>query len=182
MRLDRTWIEQNIPHHGRMCLLDEVMEWDAQHIRCRSGTHRLPDHPLRSQGRLGIACGIEYAAQAMAVHGALAAGAPAHGTSAGGGVIAGAARESRPAGKVGKGRSEVGFLAGLREVRLHVLRLDDIEGDLICEALLVAGDRGSALYEFALWSEAQTQRLLSGRATVVFDAHERLNIGERIKT
>jgi predicted hotdog family 3-hydroxylacyl-ACP dehydratase len=176
MRLDRTWIERNIPHHGRMCLLDEVMEWDAQHIRCRSGTHRLPDHPLRSQGRLGIACGIEYAAQAMAVHGALAAGAPAHG------VIAGAARESRPAGKVGKRRSEVGFLAGLREVRLHVLWLDDIEADLICEALLIAGDHGSALYEFALWSEAQPQRLLSGRAAVVFDAHERLNTGERIKT
>jgi predicted hotdog family 3-hydroxylacyl-ACP dehydratase len=154
MRLDRTWIEQNIPHHGRMCLLDEVIEWSAQHILCRSGTHRSPDHPLRSQGRLGIACGIEYAAQAMAVHGALAA----------------------------KSRSEVGFLAGLREVRLHALRLDDIEADLICEALLVAGDHGSALYEFALWSEAQPQRLLSGRATVVFDAHERVNAGKRIKT
>jgi predicted hotdog family 3-hydroxylacyl-ACP dehydratase len=165
MRLDRTWIERNIPHHGRMCLLDEVIEWDAQHIRCRSGTHRLPDHPLRSQGRLGIACGIEYAAQAMAVHGALASDF-----------------EGRLAGKVGKGRSEVGFLAGLREVRLHVLWLDDIEADLICEALLVAGDHGSALYEFALWSEAQPQRLLNGRAAVVFDGYARLNTGERIKT
>jgi predicted hotdog family 3-hydroxylacyl-ACP dehydratase len=150
MRLDRTWIEGNIPHHGRMCLLDEVVEWDARHIRCRSGTHRLPNHPLRSQGRLGIACGIEYAAQAMAVHGALAAATPA-------GL---------------KARSEVGFLAGLRNVRLHVLRLDDIETDLICEAALVAGDRGSALYEFTLRSEAR--RLLSGRAAVVFDANRRV--------
>jgi predicted hotdog family 3-hydroxylacyl-ACP dehydratase len=148
MRLDRRWIEQNIPHHGRMCLLDEVMEWDAQHIRCRSGTHRLPDHPLRSQGRLGVACGIEYAAQAMAVHGALA----------------------------GAGRSEAGFLAALREVRLHVLRLDDIEGDLYSEARLVAGDQGSALYEFALRSRARP--LLSGRATVVFDALQRLKSNE----
>ena len=161
MRLDRPWIERNIPHHGRMCLLDEVMEWDAQHIRCRSGTHRLPDHPLRSQGRLGIACGIEYAAQAMAVHGALA-----------GGALADAA----------KGRSEVGFLAGLRDVRLHVLRLDDIESDLICDALLVAGDQGSALYEFAIRSEAERQRLLSGRATVVFDANEGFRSSERLKT
>jgi len=152
MRLDRPWIERNIPHHGRMCLLDEVMEWDAQHIRCRSGTHRLPDHPLRARGRLGVACGIEYAAQAMAVHGALAGGALAH---------------------AGKGRSEVGFLAGLRDVRLYVLRLDDVESDLICDALLVAGDQGSALYEFALTSEAQPRRLLSGRATVIFDAGER---------
>jgi predicted hotdog family 3-hydroxylacyl-ACP dehydratase len=160
MRLDRPWIERNIPHHGRMCLLDEVMEWDAQHIRCRSGSHRLPDHPLRSQGRLGVACGIEYAAQAMAVHGALAGGALAD---------------------AGKGRSEVGLLAGLRDVRLHVLRLDDIESDLICDALLVAGDQGSALYEFALTSEAERQRLLSGRATVVFDVNERLKTSVRSK-
>jgi predicted hotdog family 3-hydroxylacyl-ACP dehydratase len=160
MRLDRTWIERNIPHQGSMCLLDEVMEWDAQHIRCRSGTHRLPDHPLRSDGRLSAACGIEYAAQAMAVHGALAGGALAD---------------------AGKGRSEVGLLAGLRDVRLHVLRLDDIESDLICDALLVAGDQGSALYEFALTSEAERQRLLSGRATVVFDVNERLKTSERSK-
>jgi predicted hotdog family 3-hydroxylacyl-ACP dehydratase len=148
MRLDRTWIEKNIPHHGRMCLLDEVIEWDARHIRCRSGTHRLPDHPLSSHGRLGIACGIEYAAQTMAVHGALAGGADT-------------------------ARSEVGFLASLRDVRLQVVRLDDLEADLICEAALVAGDRGSALYEFSLRSEEQ--RLVSGRATVVFDANKRLN-------
>jgi predicted hotdog family 3-hydroxylacyl-ACP dehydratase len=166
MRLDRTWIERNIPHHGRMCLLDEVIEWDAQHIRCRSGTHRLPDHPLRSQGRLGVACGIEYAAQAMAAHGALAGGAlagrPGSGPAAGSGATAAA----------GKSRSEVGFLAGLRNVRVHVLRLDDIKGDLICDARLLAGDHGSALYEFAVRSEAL--RLLSGRATVVFDANERI--------
>jgi predicted hotdog family 3-hydroxylacyl-ACP dehydratase len=169
MRLDRTWIEQNIPHHGRMCLLDEVMEWDAQHVRCRSGSHRLPDHPLRSRGRLGVACGIEYAAQAMAVHGALA-----------GGVLAGTSVGVRT-GAAGKGRSEAGFLAGLRDVRLHVPRLDDIEADLICEALLVAGDHGSALYDFAIRSEARPLRLLSGRATVVFDAGERLN-RERFKS
>jgi predicted hotdog family 3-hydroxylacyl-ACP dehydratase len=164
MRLDRHWIEQNIPHHGRMCLLDEVMEWDAQHIRCCSGTHRLPGHPLRSNGRLGIACGIEYAAQTMAVHGALCGGAP--GGALSGGALAGGtvAIRTRPA---------AGFLAGLRDVRLHVLRLDDIPTDLICDAVLVAGDRSTALYEFALCSESQ--RLLSGRATVVFDANKRVN-------
>src|SRR2546430_15076222 len=73
MPLDRQWIEQHIPHKGRMCLLDEVLSWDAARIRCRSATHRSPDNPLRLHGRLGAACGIEYAAQAMAVHGALVA-------------------------------------------------------------------------------------------------------------
>ena len=147
MQLDRAWIERHIPHHGRMCLLDEVMEWTAHSIRCRTATHRLPDHPLRSQGRLGSAGGIEYAAQAMAVHGALTGGT---------------------------GRPEAGFLAGLRDVRLHVLRLDGIDSDLICDAALVAGDRGTALYEFVLWAEAK--RLVSGRATVVFDADRQLNL------
>ena len=71
MALDRSWIEQHIPHKGRMCLLDEVLNWDATQIRCRSATHRTTDNPLRAHGRLGAVCGIEYAAQAMAVHGAL---------------------------------------------------------------------------------------------------------------
>jgi predicted hotdog family 3-hydroxylacyl-ACP dehydratase len=158
--LDRSWIERNIPHHGRMCLLDEVIEWDAGHIRCRSSTHRRPDHPLRSQNRLGVACGIEYAAQSMAVHGALAGGALAGGAPAGPGA--------------GIIRSEVGFLAGLRDVQLHVARLDDLPADLIADAVLIAGDHGSALYDFALTSEAR--RLLSGRATVVFNANQRVNL------
>jgi predicted hotdog family 3-hydroxylacyl-ACP dehydratase len=160
VRLDRSWIERNIPHHGRMCLLDEVIEWDAGHIRCRSSTHRRPDHPLRSQNRLGVACGIEYAAQSMAVHGALAGGAPVGGAPVGPGA--------------GIIRSEVGFLAGLRDVQLHVARLDDLPADLIADAVLIAGDHGSALYEFALTSEAR--RLLSGRATVVFNANQRVNL------
>jgi predicted hotdog family 3-hydroxylacyl-ACP dehydratase len=129
-----------------MCLLDEVTEWTRERIRCRASSHRSPDNPLRSQGRLGVAGGLEYAAQAMAAHGALTGGAD---------------------------RPRAGFLAGLREVRLHVLRLDDLQSDLTCEAMLLAGDRGSALYEFLLCTEAN--RLVSGRATVVFDANRRWN-------
>ncbi|MGC1522032.1 MAG: hypothetical protein WA803_10880, partial [Steroidobacteraceae bacterium] len=68
-------------------------------------------------------------------------------------------------------RPEVGFLVALRDVRLHVLRLDDCDADLYCEAVLVAGDQGGALYEFALQSGAR--QLLRGRATVVFDAGDR---------
>jgi predicted hotdog family 3-hydroxylacyl-ACP dehydratase len=146
VRLDREWILAHIPHQGRMCLLDEVVEWDAERIRCRSATHRTADHPLRHGGRLGIACGIEYAAQAMALHGALTA------------IAAGAAATDLPA---------AGFLAGLRGVRLHALRLDDIPGDLTCCAALGAADRTTALYEFELL--AGTVCLLSGRATVVMD-------------
>ena len=140
MRLNREWIEAHIPHQGRMCLLDEVDDWSAERIRCRIGGHRAADHTLRSHGRLGISCGIELAAQAMAVHGALIA----------------ESSEGKPAG---------GLLASVRGVRMHVARLDDVQSDLICDAVRIAGDGGTALYEFEL--HAPEGRLMSGRATVV---------------
>jgi predicted hotdog family 3-hydroxylacyl-ACP dehydratase len=146
MLMNRAWIAARIPHQGRMCLLDEVIDYDARGIRCRTGSHRLADNPLRSHGRLGIACGIEYAAQAMALHGALGPGVRAKGGA--------------PA--------RAGLLAGVRGVRACVLRLDDIESDLICEARLVAGDEHTALYEFELRDSGR--KLLGGRASVVLDA------------
>ena len=150
--MNRAWIEEHIPHQGRMCLLDEVVEWNVRHIRCRSATHRALDNPLRSQGRLGIACGIEYAAQAMALHGALSAGAT------------GGAPLDTP---------KVGLLAGVRDVRLWVSRLDDIESDLICEAILVAGDGLAAIYEFTLRDTLRS--LLSGKAAILLNAHGQLS-------
>jgi predicted hotdog family 3-hydroxylacyl-ACP dehydratase len=151
MHLNRAWIEARIPHQGRMCLLDEVLDWNAVQIRCRTATHRAPDNPLRSHGRLSVLCGIEYAAQTMALHGALAGGA----------VHA-----------VGVGLPRVGLLAGIRAVRCSVLRLDDIGADLICEVTHLAGDGLTALYEFALRDRDRT--LLGGRASVVLDAGRHL--------
>ncbi len=145
MRLNRGWIESHIPHSGRMCLLDEVLDWENDRIRTSSGGHRAADHPLRAHGRLGIACGIEIAAQTMAVHGALSAGDSG----------------SRP---------RAGLLAGVRSVRMYAARLDDAQTPVICRATRVAGDESTALYEFDLSSAGST--LMSGRATVVLDATE----------
>ena len=139
-----------------MCLLDEVLEWDAERIRCRSLTHRAADNPLRAHGRLGGACGIEYAAQAMAVHGALLAGA------------------AGPQSAQAPDRPAAGYLVGLRGVRLHVLRLDDVPGELVCSAVRMAGDGGGALYDFDVRSDAVI--LVSGRATVVLDAGGRVKL------
>jgi len=152
-----------------MCLLDEVLDWNAQHIRCRTTTHRAPDNPLRSHGRLGIACGIEYAAQAMALHGALAGGA-ANGAVDG---VVDSAESGAPQTIAGR-PSRVGLLASVRDVRLMVLRLDDIESDLICEVTHLAGDGLTAMYEFAL--RDRDRSLLSGRASVILDAGGRLRI------
>jgi predicted hotdog family 3-hydroxylacyl-ACP dehydratase len=155
-KMDRAWIEAHIPHQGSMCLLEEVVSWDSRHLRCRTGSHRSAANPLSSHGRLGIACGIEYVVQAMAVHGAIAGAAPAAAAHAGN----------------SSAKAEVGFLAGLRDVRMHAAWLDDIDSDLICEVRHIAGDASTALYSFNL--SADQRCLLEGRATVVLDAGGRL--------
>ncbi len=141
MIVDRAWIAARIPHSGTMCLLDGVLEWDAGHIRCEATSHRASDNPLRSNGCLHAACGIEYAAQAMAVHGALC-------NSDG-------------------GRPRAGFLASVRSVELTVDRLDDIAASLDVAAERLGGDGSSVLYGFVVSSAGR--RLLAGRAAVILD-------------
>jgi predicted hotdog family 3-hydroxylacyl-ACP dehydratase len=145
--LGRDAIAKRIPHHGTMCLLDAVKRWDEESIYCEASSHLAADHPLRAHGRLGAACGIEYAAQAMAVHGALVA------ESAGTGAAA---------------APRAGYLAGVRGVTLHVDRLDTVAGPLKVEAQRITGDANTVLYSFAVHAEQQV--LLSGRAIVVLDA------------
>src|SRR5690606_26066703 len=60
-----------LPHTGAMCLIDTVVSHDPDRIHCRSHSHRAGHNPLRHHDRLSMAAGIEYAAQAMAIHGGL---------------------------------------------------------------------------------------------------------------
>lgn len=64
-----------VPHAGPMCLLDRVLDWDADQIRCEATVSG--PHPLKIGARLPATALIEYAAQAMAAHGRLLALAPA---------------------------------------------------------------------------------------------------------
>jgi predicted hotdog family 3-hydroxylacyl-ACP dehydratase len=142
-RPDQAWIARHIPHQGRMCLLHQVDTWDAQHIRCSARSHRDADNPLRAHGRLGAVCGIEYAAQAMAVHGALLA----------------------PGGTAA---TRVGYLVSVRGARWHVPRLDDIAADLQVEAVCITRGENNILYQFSV--SAGGRPLLAGRAAVVLNA------------
>lgn len=145
--LDRAWIAAHIPHEGAMCLLDRVEAWDAARIRCSATSHRDPHNPLRSHGRLASVCGIEYAAQAMAVHGALV------GTQH---------TQTEPA------RPRAGYLASVRNVDAFVDRLDTFELPLIVDAERIGGDDRSVLYHFML--RCGERVLLGGRAAVMLDA------------
>lgn len=141
--LDHVWIARHIPHQGGMCLLEGVESWDEHGIRCRAVSHRAADNPLRAHGRLGAACGIEYAAQAMAVHGALLA-----------------SRESPGA--------RAGYLVSARGVQLHVSRLDDIAADLLVQASCLTRSENNILYQFSI--SAAGRPLLEGRAAVILNA------------
>lgn len=143
--LDRAGIAARIPHAGAMCLLDAVLECSPEAIRCRASGHRDADNPLCADGRLGIACGVEYAAQAMAVHGALLA----------------------PAGE----RPRQGYLASVRGVDFFAARLDDVAGDLDVAAERISGDGDNVLYRFAVRGDGRL--LLSGRAAVILDSEGR---------
>jgi predicted hotdog family 3-hydroxylacyl-ACP dehydratase len=140
--LDHAGIAARIPHSGRMCLLARLLEWDAQRIVCAADDHRDAGHPLRSASGLLSPCAIEYAAQAMALHGALI------------GAEAGTA-------------ASPGFLASARGVQLHVLRLDDLPGELRIEAVRQSGDERQILYSFRV--TAGDQAVAEGRAAVVLN-------------
>ncbi|MDD2769072.1 MAG: hotdog family protein [Methylococcus sp.] len=146
MPLDRDWIADHIPHSGGMCLLDSVADWDARRLRCLATSHLDPDNPLRSDGRLSVVCGIEYAAQATAVHGALRASG-------------------------GEGGPRRGFLASVRQVEFKVRRLDTLDGSLAVEAERLTGDGNDALYLFRLQA-ADGRELLTGRLAVRLDAEK----------
>jgi predicted hotdog family 3-hydroxylacyl-ACP dehydratase len=141
--LDHAAIAARVPHAGTMCLLARCEAWDAEAIHCTATGHAEPGHPLRTAGGLLSVNAIEYASQAMALHGALSA----------------------PPGSP----PTPGFLASVRAVVLHVPRLDDVPGALHVHATRLAGDTRQAAYQFSLHDDAG-RALVEGRATVILDA------------
>ena len=138
--LAREEILQLVPHQGDMCLWDEVLTWAASDITLRTFNHRDPAHPLRSNGQLRAIHLCEYGAQAMAVHGGLRA------RERGGVVVP-------------------GVLVALREVQLHVARIDDLDGAIEATAQVLAEAETSQQYSFRIVHRARV--LAEGRAAVM---------------
>jgi predicted hotdog family 3-hydroxylacyl-ACP dehydratase len=132
-------IARLIPHAGRMCLLERVVSWSAESITCRAVSHLDPGNPLRRDGKLAPLCGIEYALQAAALHGALRGGGP----------------------------QPPGYLAALRMSSLAGGRLDDPAlGALLAEAQCEHGDSTGLIYRIRLCA-SDGRILLDGRATII---------------
>lgn len=140
--IGREWLASHLPHRGRMSLLEEIVAWDAQRLHARATSHRSPANPLLRDGRIPIACAIEYAAQAAAAHGALLArGAPA---------------------------PQAGFLVAVRAVEFRACRLDDAADPLDIEVERAGEGAGGVLYAFRVG--AAGRELAQGRVVIVLDA------------
>jgi predicted hotdog family 3-hydroxylacyl-ACP dehydratase len=132
-----------LPHAGRMCLLERLEFWDGDSITCIATSHRDADNPLRRGGRLHAVAGVEYAAQAMALHGNLLSApalSPVEGT------------DTPPA---------MGYLASVRDLKLDLEDLGTVVQDLRVTARRLSGDASGFIYEFEI--RAGARALLSGR-------------------
>lgn len=132
-------IAELLPHAGTMVLLDRVVEWDSQHVRCTATSHLARANPLRCADRLSALCGVEYAAQAIAAHGALV-------------------------NSTSHARTARGFLAAIRGLKISTDRLDTAGGVITVSARTMLVDGNRAIYAFAI--DDERCRLLEGRATV----------------
>jgi len=126
-----------LPHAGRMCLLERLESWDVDSITCIATSHRDADNPLRRGGHLPAVAGVEYAAQAMALHGNLLS-----------------ATDTLPA---------IGYLASVRDLKLDLEDLETVAEDLRVTARRLSGDASAFIYEFEIGAGARV--LLSGRLT-----------------
>ena len=122
-----------------MRLIDRVVSYDRERIVCESDSHRAADHPLMQDGELQIVCGLEYGAQAMAVHGALLATHPA--------------------------RSAHGYLVAASDLRWSIERLDLCAAPLQIEAICELRSDRQVAYRFEVRTGGAT--VLTGQASVV---------------
>jgi predicted hotdog family 3-hydroxylacyl-ACP dehydratase len=143
LSLNKEDIIELIPHGKSMCLLNSVITWDENQIQCTAISHRQSNNPLRNRNELSAICGVEYAAQSMAVHGALL--------------------------KKSRARSE-GLLLTVKNILLKVQRLDNISHDLIFDSKILMADDNMFIYEFKV--TGGISELLSGKASVFYTGKE----------
>lgn len=123
-----------------MCLIDSVVHWDTATILCRTQSHRDPRNPLRSPEGLSALQGVEYGAQAMAIHGALLA-----------------LEDKRANGR--------GYLVAVENLFLDVDWLHDVPGPLDVQANLEVADCTCVIHQIQLQADASV--LVRGRLIIL---------------
>lgn len=131
-----TDFDRLLPHAGNARMIERVLRWDDDEILAATTQHQAPDNPLRRDGRLAAVHLVEFAAQAMAIHGGL------RDTAAG--------REPQPA-----------LLVSVRDVVLTCDRIDDLAGELEITARVLLAQPGNWQYSFNVTH--QGTQIASGR-------------------
>jgi predicted hotdog family 3-hydroxylacyl-ACP dehydratase len=131
-------IRELVPHAGAMCLLERIVSADNDSVVCATTTHRSTANPLRHDGRLAALHLAEYGAQAMAVHGGL----------------------KNPEAR------RAGMLVAVRDLKLQVERIDDVEGEILVEARRLVANPNGLIYSFSV--RAGAGELATGRVSVMW--------------
>ncbi len=133
---------QQLPHSGAMCLLDRVVAWDEQRICCSTASHLSGANPLRHDGVLPGLCALEYAAQALALHGVLN-------------------RQQRAV----SGQYEQAYVVSSKQLVFTADNLADVGESLTIKAELTVWHEASAIYAVSV--SAGERSLLQGDLTVM---------------
>jgi predicted hotdog family 3-hydroxylacyl-ACP dehydratase len=136
-----------IPHAGAMRLIDRVDAATEEEAVCSTLSHLSSENPLRSNGILPASAAVEYAAQAMAVHAALARG------------------EFAPSGPPRRG-----FLVIASGVSWTSDRLDGTSAPLTIKATRIAFMGGGAQYAFIVSNGEALE--VSGTLTLQLEAED----------
>ncbi len=132
--------ETLIPHSQGMSLLDTILAVANKKISCQTGSHLLAVNPLKVNGQLSKCHLIEYAAQAIAVHGGLLNKAQ------------------------GNNEPQAGHIAMVKSVTWG--KFNPNTANLTIMATKIMADDVSKLYEYQV-SDAEQQIVCSGKVLVV---------------
>lgn len=134
--LNKDAIAEHIPHAGQMVLLDKCISYSKNGLSCLSLSHIDTSNPLRTENGLSATCGIEYAAQAIALHSALLNG----------------------------GNTGLGFLAICKNITFKLRYLDTITTEIQISVKYISGsaELGLLQYGFVISASEGKQELLSG--------------------
>jgi predicted hotdog family 3-hydroxylacyl-ACP dehydratase len=120
-----TQFDKLLPHAGTARMLERVVRWDEAQILVATTRHRAADNPLRKQDRLAAVHLVEFAAQAMAIHGGL---------------------RTVAAGEV----PQAALLVSVRELQLQCDYIDDLSGELEISANCLLANASGWQYSFAV--------------------------------
>lgn len=138
-------IEKLLPHAGKMSLLNKVICADEKKLTATAISHKEHDNPLRINGTLSTLNGIEYAAQAMALHGALSA------------VYSGS-----------KNTPQSGYIVAVRNIEIKLPFFPENAGELIIDVEKLMSNDNGFTYQFQINAQLKQEQneLISGKITV----------------